>query len=634
MTSSNDVILKFFSVRRGSPTSMQEVRVTFAAPQDRRLHADTTAIQAEGAIGGEVCLYLGRARTELSQLLSKLRSNMQLLSFSTAAAAVSAEDSVALWTAWRETLFAAIEDCGMLALESDLDDGRATTQRRREAVERLETLQRSLATHALSLDEALVQLRNTEAKLRQTAAAATAAVTPPDRPSGAYTVSYNAAVAIDRDRRGATIKLREHAERERVLVTGVLAGLQRAVSSACTRHNRAVQTLRCSAADALSTAEATATTKRAELAARCQALRQRYEAEVHAPLLKLLGTAGSTTVAYETEVAALTAEVDPTCIARCTASLRELEQLRAGVERDASESVALEEAHDDPERRLARAQAAVSAIRTRCERTERFRALQIEEAAAQQALRSAHTRIAGLKRQATEAEWSYANAVTGLARSSGEHRKMTAALVTAARDRRSRIADELDKAEADITRCGDDLAAIELAMAETDRQGQLERRFSALEAVRVLCEQMRVAFAEVDQSDVALRRLMTAQLRQGIGESGTHAAAAVRRAVDLARTRLSAEMVGVRAIRDDALEMQRRVAELAAARAEQQVGIRGNEMTAYAALEELVAANDQLNDVLDARVRAEAMRQGCREAKAVTASVVRQLVVDGRQALT
>ena len=164
---------------------MQEVRVTFAAPQDRRLHADTTAIQAEGAIGGEVCLYLGRARTELSQLLSKLRSNMQLLSFSTAAAAVSAEDSVALWTAWRETLFAAIEDCGMLALESDLDDGRATTQRRREAVERLETLQRSLATHALSLDEALVQLRNTEAKLRQTAAAATAATATASAPAAA-----------------------------------------------------------------------------------------------------------------------------------------------------------------------------------------------------------------------------------------------------------------------------------------------------------------------------------------------------------------------------------------------------------------------------------------------------------------
>ena len=90
-------------------------------------------------------------------------------------------------------------------------------------------------------------------------------------------------------------------------------------------------------------------------------------------------------------------------------------------------------------------------------------------------------------------------------------------------------------------------------------------------------------------------------------------------------------MGGPVAVRDDALEIQRRVAELATARAEQQAGISGAEMTAYAALEELAAANGQLNDVLDAAVRSEAMRQGCSEAQTVTAAVIRQLVLDGRE---
>jgi hypothetical protein len=611
---------------------MQEIQVTFAGPRPPpRLHADTSAVQAEGAVGGELCLYLKAAQSELQQMLRTLRRSMQLTTVDTASTAVSAEDSMALWSAWRETLFAAIEDAALLAIEAEESDRAGVAQRRREAIERLETLQRSLRTHAVSLDDALVQLRNAENTLRQTAAAAATALCPLSQPSGAYTVSYNAAVAIDGDRTAARLKLHAHADGERKLVIGVLSGLHRAVTTARGRHSKGVEELRRSAEEALRVTDGATATQRVELVGACRALRRRYEAEVHAPLLKLLGTAGASTVTYETEIAALTDEVDPTCSARCAASLRELVQLRSNVERDAIDDAALDDPHnDDPDRHLARARARVDAARAQCEREQRLLALQREEVAAQQALDAARDRLVGLQRQATEAEWGFADAVAGLARSTGKQRKMTAALVTAARERRSQIADELERAGAEIGRHSAELASLASTLAETDREGQLERRFTALEAVRVLCEQMQVAFAEVDQSDTVLRRLMTAQLRQGIRESGGHAASAVRRAVDLARTRLSGAMVQVRAIRDDALEIQRRVTELATARAEQQAGISGTEMAAYAALEELAAANHQLNDVLDAVVRSEAMRQGCKEAQNVTGAVIRQLIMEAR----
>ena len=160
---------------------MQEVQVTFGgARAPPRLHADTSALQAEGAVGGELCLYLNQAGPELRSMLQALRRSMKLTTISTASTAVSAEDSLALWAAWRETLFAAIEEAALLAIEAEEGD---VGPRRREAVERLETLQRSLSTHAGSLDGANVELRNAEGKLRRTAAAAAAAMCPPTPPT-------------------------------------------------------------------------------------------------------------------------------------------------------------------------------------------------------------------------------------------------------------------------------------------------------------------------------------------------------------------------------------------------------------------------------------------------------------------
>jgi chromosome segregation ATPase len=144
-----------------------------------------------------------------------------------------------------------------------------------------------------------------------------------------------------------------------------------------------------------------------------------------------------------------------------------------------------------------------------------------------------------------------------------------------------------------------------------DRHVQASRLRAFTVTVRDVCRRMRAQFEAVVHSEELIRRIVHDQLRESAQSAHSLTAAVSHRVISTARSEFDRVGARLHGIQDEIQDASRRMDTLNEARVREEQRVDGPEIPVFAALEEMVAASNELHDLRDMRSKVEAMCTTC-----------------------